>query len=80
MPKRKASNIDPAELLARCQARPARYSGAVAEARRRDWLSAVGMNRLEGAPAPMDIDKAIGELWITGRVSLAEYAKLAKVV
>jgi len=55
----KHSGEDFATVLARYQARPARYTGEVEARRRDDWDQAVGICELDGLPAP---DDAAGHL------------------
>lgn len=62
--------------VARYRQRPPRYADIVQVQRREELKDAVAANREEGDPPLMGIEVEFGELWVTGRVSDAEYLDL----
>ena len=63
-----------ADPLEKYRKRPARYSSAELEFRRREHEEAKASVRLSGGNP---VDDELTELYLTGRVSLKEYVRLA---
>lgn len=64
------------ELLATYGQRLAKYSGEELGRRRADFSTAQGINQLHGMPEPTQVDLAVVELWLTGRITEREYFDL----
>ena len=72
--KLRRMNLD--ARLSLYQVRAALFSGDDLAQRRKEFASAYGMNRLEGAGDLGARDEVIAELWVTGRISDREFLEL----